>query len=146
MGLFNFVKDAGEKLWDAVTGQHDKDDQAKKVQEHLSKTGIPDADKVNIQIADGKATVTGDGLSQEAKEKILVAVGNIASVDDQVKTATPATASQFYTVKSGDTLSAISKQVYGNANLYNKIFEANKPMLKSPDKIYPGQVLRIPEE
>jgi len=88
-------------------------------------------------------------LSQEAKEKILVAVGNIsgiASVDDQVKTATPATASQFYTVKSGDTLSAISKQVYGNANLYNKIFEANKPMLKSPDKIYPGQVLRIPEE
>ena len=149
MGLFNFVKDAGEKLWDAVTGQHDKDDQAKKVQEHLSKTGIPDADKVNIQIAVGKATVTGHGLSQEAKEKILVAVGNIsgiASVDDQVKTATPATASQFYTVKSGDTLSAISKQVYGNANLYNKIFEANKPMLKSPDKIYPGQVLRIPEE
>ena len=149
MGLFNFVKDAGEKLWDAVTGQHDKDDQAKKVQEHLSKTGIPDADTVNIQIAAGKATVTGDGLSQEAKEKILVAVGNIsgiASVDDQVKTATPATASQFYTVKSGDTLSAISKQVYGNANLYNKIFEANKPMLKSPDKIYPGQVLRIPEE
>lgn len=52
----------------------------------------------------------------------------------------------IYTVKSGDTLSAISKQVYGNANLYNKIFEANKPMLKSPDKIYPGQVLRIPEE
>ena len=148
-GLFNFVKDAGEKLWDAVTGQHDKDDQAKKVQEHLSKTGIPDADKVNIQIADGKATVTGDGLSQEAKEKILVAVGNIsgfASVVYQVKTATPATASQFYTVKSGDTLGAISKQVYGNANLYNKIFEANKPMLKSPDKIYPGQVLRIPEE
>lgn len=92
---------------------------------------------------------TGDGLSQEAKEKILVAVGNIAgisSVDDQVKTTTPAAESQFYTVKSGDTLSAISKQVYGNANLYNKIFEANKPMLKSPEKIYPGQVLRIPEE
>ncbi|MFH4242712.1 peptidoglycan-binding protein LysM, partial [Acinetobacter baumannii] len=89
----------------------------------------------------GKATVTGDGLSQEAKEKILVAVGNIAgisSVDDQVKTTTPAAESQFYTVKSGDTLSAISKQVYGNANLYNKIFEANKPMLKSPEKIYPG--------
>ena len=73
-------------------------------------------------------------------------ISGIASVDDQVKTATPGTASQFYTVKSGDTLSAISKQVYGNANLYNKIFEANKPMLKSPDKIYPGQVLRIPEE
>lgn len=98
MGLFNFVKDAGEKLWDAVTANHDKDDQAKKVQEHLNKTGIPDADKVNVQIADGKATVAGDGLSQEAKEKILVAVGNIAgisSVDDQVKTTTPAAESQF---------------------------------------------------
>ncbi|HEM7962225.1 TPA: peptidoglycan-binding protein LysM [Citrobacter koseri] len=149
MGLFNFVKDAGEKLWDAVTGNHDKDDLAKKVQEHLNETGIPDADKVNVQVTDGKATVTGDGLSQEAKEKILIAIGNISgigSVEDQVKTSAPAAESQFYTVKSGDTLSAISKQVYGNANLYNKIFEANKPMLKSPDKIYPGQVLRIPEE
>ena len=91
--------------------QHDKDDQAKKVQEHLNKTGIPDADKVNIQIADGKATVTGDGLSPGGEGKSLVAVGNIsgiASVDDQVKAATPATASQFYTVRSGDTLGAIS--------------------------------------
>lgn len=148
MGLFNFVKEAGEKLWDTVSGNHDKEEQAKKVQDHLTKTGIPDADKVNVQVADGKATVTGDGLSQEAKEKILVAVGNIAgiaSVDDQVKAATAAKESQFYTVKSGDTLSAISKQVYGDANQYNKIFEANKPMLTSPDKIYPGQVLRIPE-
>ena len=146
MGLFNFVKDAGEKLWDAVTGQHDKDDQAKKVQEHLSKTGIPDADKVNIQIADGKATVTGDGLSQEAKEKILVAVGNIsgiASVDDQVKTATPATASQFYTVKSGDTIihdknftdfrllyGLSSRFAIGPAIYFNKK-QANRPLISS---------------
>lgn len=75
MGLFNFVKDAGEKLWDAVTGQHDKDDQAKKVQEHLNKTGIPDADKVNIQIADGKATVTGDGLVRRRRRKSLLRWG-----------------------------------------------------------------------
>ena len=78
--------------------------------------------------------------------KIAPLVAGIASVDDQVKTSAPASESQFYTVKSGDTLSAIAKQVYGNANLYNQIFEANKPMLKSPDKIYPGQVLRIPEQ
>ena len=88
LGVCSILKRCRRKLWDAVTGQHDKDDQAKKVQEHLNKTGIPDADKVNIQIADGKATVTGDRLSQEAKEKILKVVGNIsgiASVDDQVK-------------------------------------------------------------
>ncbi|MCF3720785.1 LysM peptidoglycan-binding domain-containing protein, partial [Salmonella enterica subsp. enterica serovar Weltevreden] len=63
-----------------------------------------------------------------------------------VNTTTTAADIQFYTVKSGDTLSAISKQVFGNANLYTKIFEANKPMLKSPESIYPGEGLRIPEE
>ncbi len=77
-----------------------------------------------------------------------MAAGNVAGitkVDDQVKVADSAPEAEFYTVKSGDTLSAISKTVYGNANEYNKIFEANKPMLTHPDKIYPGQVLRIPK-
>ncbi|ABU76629.1 peptidoglycan-binding protein LysM [Cronobacter sakazakii] len=148
MGLLNFVKEAGEKIWDSVSGHNDAAAQNAKVQEHLKKTGIPDADKVQVQVDDGKATVTGQGLSQEAKEKILVAVGNIAGighVDDNVAVATPAPESQFYTVKKGDTLSAISKEVYGDANQYPKIFEANKPMLTSPEKIYPGQVLRIPK-
>ena len=52
--------------------------------------------------------------------------------------------SAFYTVQKGDTLSAIAKQHYGNANAYLAIFEANGPMLDDPDRIYPGQVLRIP--
>ena len=56
----------------------------------------------------------------------------------------PAEESRYYTVVSGDTLSAIAKKQYGNANDYMKIFEANKPMLSNPDKIYPGQLLRIP--
>jgi len=49
-------------------------------------------------------------------------------------------------VVKGDTLSAIAKEMYGSANKYPVIFEANKPMLTDPDKIYPGQVLRIPAE
>jgi nucleoid-associated protein YgaU len=53
-------------------------------------------------------------------------------------------AGDFYTVKSGDTLSAIAKRYYGDANRYSAIFEANKPMLTDPDKIYPGQTRRIP--
>ena len=57
----------------------------------------------------------------------------------------PEPESKFYTVKSGDNLSKISKEMYGDANQYPKIFEANKPMLKSPDEIFPGQVLRIPQ-
>lgn len=86
--------------------------------------------------------------SQEEKEKILLALGNVAGVsevDDQISVTTPAPEARFVTVKKGDTLSAIAKAEYGNANAYMKIFEANKPMLSHPDKIYPGQVLRIPD-
>lgn len=145
MGLFNFVKEAGEKLWDAV---HGGDDQNKKLQEHINKLGLPDSDKVDVKVNGDTVTVTGDGLSQELKEKILIAAGNVAGitkVEDKVTVTDSAVESELYTVKKGDTLSAISKQVYGNANEYNKIFEANKPMLTHPDKIYPGQVLRIPK-
>ncbi|MBF1994217.1 peptidoglycan-binding protein LysM [Serratia symbiotica] len=148
MGLFNFVKEAGEKLWDAVTGNANTEDQSAKLKEHLNKTGLTGIDKIDVQVVDGKAVVTGDAASQELKEKVLVAVGNVAGisgVEDKVTVAESEAESRFYTVKKGDTLSVISKEVYGNANLYNKIFEANKPMLSSPDKIYPGQVLRIPQ-
>jgi len=144
MGLFDFVKEAGEKIWDSVSSH---DDAATKIQEHLKKLGIPDTDKVQVNVDGDKATVSGEGLSQELKEKILVAVGNVAgisNVEDNVKATDTAPESKFYTVKSGDTLSGIAKQVYGDANQYNKIFEANKPMLSHPDKIYPGQSLRIP--
>ena len=144
MGLFDFVKEAGEKIWDSVTSH---DDAATKIQDHLKKLGIPDADKVKVNVDGDKATVSGEGISQELKEKILVAIGNVAgisNVEDNVKTTDTTTESKFYTVKSGDTLSGIAKQVYGDANQYNKIFEANKPMLSHPDKIYPGQSLRIP--
>lgn len=145
MGLFNFVKEAGEKLWDAVSGG---DDQSKKLQEHINQLGLPDSDKVKVDVQGDTVKVSGDGISQELKEKILVAAGNVAGitkVEDNVNTSDSAAQAEFYTVKKGDTLSAISKQVYGTPNEYNKIFEANKPMLTHPDKIYPGQVLRIPK-
>lgn len=145
MGLFSFVKDAGEKLWDKVTGG---EDQSKTLQEHIRKLGLPGSDSVDVKVADGKATVSGDAVSQELKEKILIAAGNVAGitqVEDNVKVAQSEPEARFYQVKSGDTLSKISKEMYGDANQYNKIFEANKPMLSHPDKIYPGQTLRIPQ-
>ncbi len=145
MGLFDFVKDAGEKILDAVMGNAHA--QGTAIEDSLKKQGIPGADKVKVEVNGDKAIVTGEGLTQEEKEKILVAAGNIkgiSNVDDKVTTSDSATASSYYTVKSGDTLSAIAKTVYGDANQYNKIFEANKPMLSHPDKIYPGQTLRIP--
>lgn len=146
MGLFNFVKEAGEKLWDSVTG--DNNDSSKKLQEHISKLNLPGSDKVDVKVNDDKVSISGEGISQELKEKILVAVGNVAgitAVEDNVTVSEPATEARFYTVKKGDTLSAVAKEMYGDASKYNKIFEANKPMLSHPDKIYPGQTLRIPE-
>ena len=68
----------------------------------------------------------------------------VAKVDDKMTVENPQPKSNYDTVVSGDILSKISKEHYDDANKYPVIFEANQPMLKSPDKIYPGQVLRIP--
>ena len=84
---------------------------------------------------------------QATHEKIVLCCGNVHSVehvDDRITVDAPADEAQYYTVQSGDTLSKISKDMYGDANRYNEIFEANRPMLSSPDKIYPGQMLRVP--
>lgn len=94
------------------------------------------------------AIIKGRVKSQADKEKIVLAVGNIdhvAQVDDQMTVEVPEPESKFYTVKSGDNLSQISKEYYGDPNQYNKIFEANRPLLKNADDIFPGQVLRIPQ-
>jgi nucleoid-associated protein YgaU len=146
MSIFSFVKEAGEKLIDLLTpGNANASEQLK---EHISKVGLGNPN-VQATVDGDKVTVKGEVGSQEEKEKILLAVGNIAgvgSVDDQITVTGPVVvAAKFVTVVKGDTLSAISLRVYGDANQYNKIFEANKPMLKHPDKIYPGQSLRIPE-
>ena len=146
MSLLSFVKEAGEKLLDLLTpGNANASEQLK---EHISKVGLGNPN-VQATVDGDTVTVTGEVGSQEEKEKILLAVGNIAgvgSVDDQITVTGPvAKAAVFVTVVKGDTLSAISLRVYGDANKYNKIFEANKPMLKDVNKIYPGQSLRIPE-
>ncbi|MDR0807287.1 MAG: peptidoglycan-binding protein LysM [Enterobacteriaceae bacterium] len=144
--LFDFVKDAGEKLWDSVSGK--SEDKAEKLKEHLKKMGLPGSDKVDIKVDDDKVIIGGETADQSIKEKIRVILGNVASigkVEDNVTAAKPDEEGNFYTVKNGDTLSAIAKSQYGDANKYMQIFEANKPMLSHPDKIYPGQVLRIPK-
>jgi nucleoid-associated protein YgaU len=79
----------------------------------------------------------------------VLCCGNVAGVQgvkDMMSVDQSQPEAKFYTVVSGDTLSKISKQYYGDANKYMKIFDANKPMLTSPDKIYPGQKLRIPPQ
>ena len=146
MSIFSFIKEAGEKIVDLLTPRNAN--ASEQLKEHVSTVGLGNPN-VQTTVDGDKVTVTGEVATQEEKEKILLALGNIAgvaSVDDQITVSGPVVvASRFVVVKSGDTLSAISKTVYGDANKYNKIFEANKPLLSHPDKIYPGQTLRIPE-
>ena len=159
MGLVNFIKEAGAYLFGAGAGTAVAATQAKPVTTDILKQqvdvlGIPVKD-LKVAFADPVATVGGVVGSNSDKEKIILAVGNtpgVGRVDDQLAvehggagTAAAAEPSAtMYTVKKGDTLSAIAKAHYGDGNKYPVIFEANKPMLKDPNKIYPGQVLRIP--
>jgi len=154
MGLINFIKEAGAYLFGAGAGTAVAATQGKPVttdilKQQVSVLGVP-VDGLNVAFNDPVATVSGTVASQSDKEKVALAVGNtpgVGQVNDQLAVkAAAATGPQtsFYTVKKGDTLSAIAKAEYGDANKYPVIFEANKPMLKDPDKIYPGQVLRIP--
>lgn len=144
MGIFAFVKEAGEKLWESIVGQEAQ--AAESLKEHIAKVGLGNP-AIQVSVEGDKVIATGEVASQEEKEKILLTLGNVAGVsgvEDHITVAAPAPEARFVTVKKGDTLSAIARAEYGNANAYMKIFEANKPMLSHPDKIYPGQVLRIP--
>lgn len=154
MGLFDFIKGIGKKNTAPVeqatpAAEPTAQEIANQLLAHIQSLGLSvDGLVVNYNSTSDTATIQGQVKSQADKEKIILAVGNIdhvAQVDDQMTVEEPAPQSQFYTVKSGDNLSKIAKEFYGDANQYPKIFEANKPMLKSADAIYPGQVLRIPQ-
>jgi len=100
-----------------------------------------------VSFMGGQVSISGSTPDQENREKIILAAGNVQGVDnveDHLSVEAPAAEARFYTVVSGDTLSKIAAEQYGNASKYPVIFEANKPMLKDPNKIYPGQNLRIP--
>ena len=168
MSLISFFKEAGEKLF----GHKDTEAAAQKAQaapdDAVLQARLADANQtaanaivayigtqnlsadgldVAFDGASGSVTVAGLAADQATKEKIVLCCGNVSgvtSVNDLLTVAEPADESRYYTVVRGDTLSAIAKSQYGNATAYMKIFEANKPMLSHPDKIYPGQLLRIP--
>ena len=108
------------------------------------------AESLDVDYDGATQTVTVSGVApdQSTKEKIVLCCGNVAAVakvNDMLTVAAAAEPESTYrAVQPGDTLSKIAKEAYGDANAYMQIFEANKPMLKHPDKIYPGQMLRIP--
>ncbi len=150
MGLFSFIKEAGEKLFggkDAAAAPQDLNAAAGAAIEKYIATQNLGVSDVKVAFDAGQVTVTGTAPTQAAKEKVTLCCGNVSSVsgvDNQMAVTNPEPEAQYHDVVSGDNLSKISKHYYGDPNKYMVIFEANKPMLSNPDKIYPGQKLRIP--
>lgn len=150
MGIFDFLKGSGRKV-EAEDASNEVLDDLKfgnGILRAIRANGLY-SEGVTSKFHDGTVTLAGTVPDQATRERIVLLAGNtvgVARVDDQLVVAAPAPESVFYTVKSGDTLSKIAKAHLGDANKYPIIFDANRPMLEHPDKIYPGQVLRIPTE
>ncbi len=166
MNVMQFVMEAGRRLRLHLEGDDAPDapgdrgadsassgvggggENARSIREAIEELGL-DARRVDIHVNGGRVRVTGEAENQAEREKILLAVGNIDGVSevvDEIVVAEDDEPSDFYDVKKGDTLYSISKKHYGKGGEFPKIFEANKPMLKDPDRIWPGQKLRIPRQ
>jgi nucleoid-associated protein YgaU len=147
MGLFDFFKrDKGKEIFQENA---DAQQRAEAIKREIQRLGLPG--NINVQVEGSRVRVTGDVPDEATRQKLAMIVGNvkyIEAVDDSGLTGVQPQAQQpkVHEVQSGDTLSAIAKKHYGDANAYNRIFEANRPMLKDADDIYPGQVLVIPEQ
>jgi nucleoid-associated protein YgaU len=151
MGLFSFFKKAGSRKLEeeAEAAKAAADEAAYKSQllSDIVKSLDIDIENLEVSLSDDVVTVSGSADSQADKEKVVLALGNVegvAAVDDRITVENNEPAAVFYEVKSGDSLSKIAKAHYGDAMKYMEIFEANQPLLSDPNKIYPGQVLRIP--
>jgi nucleoid-associated protein YgaU len=147
MALFDFFKrDKGKELFEENA---DAQKRAEAIKNEIRRLGLPG--NINVAVEGSRVKVTGDVPDEATRQKLNMIVGNvkyIEAVDDsglggaQLQTRPP----KVHEVQSGDTLSSIAKQHFGDPNAYNRIFAANQPMLKDPDEIYPGQMLIIPEQ
>ena len=141
MGLFDFVKDIGQKLFGS------EDEAAEKIKENIE-TANPGITNLDVNYNNGVVELSGNADSAEALEKAVLMAGNVKGVSkvkvDAVSAPPQQATVEYYIIQKGDTLSAIAKRYYGNANDYPRIFEANREVIKDADLIYPGQKIRIP--
>lgn len=146
MGLFGFAKKIGKKLFNREANAAEA---ATSIQSHIEKDN-PGIENLKVEFNDGVASISGKANSSEALEKAVLMAGNVEGVSEvtieSVEAPPLADNVEYYEIQSGDTLWAVAKHFYGNGSKYTKIFEANREVIKDPDKIYPGQKIRIPAE
>lgn len=141
MGLFDFVKEIGHKLFNR------DEEAAEKIKKYIEATN-PGIDGLQVAYKNGVVSLNGQATSAEAMEKAVLMAGNVqgvSEVDISGLQAPPVQAKvEYYIIKKGDTLSAIAKHYYGKPNDYPRIFEANREVIKDANLIFPGQKIRIP--
>lgn len=141
MGLFDFVKEIGHKLFNR------DEEAAEKIKKHIEASN-PGIDGLQVEFKNGVVSIAGQATSAEAMEKAVLMAGNVQGVSevniDKLQAPPVQAKVEYYIIKKGDTLSAIAKQFYGKANDYPKIFEANREVIKDANLIFPGQKIRIP--
>jgi nucleoid-associated protein YgaU len=147
MGLFDFIGNIGKKLFGSNAANEEA---AAKIKAEIE-SGNLGIQNLAVTFKDGTCTISGDCPSAAAMQKAVLLAGNVQGVTEvaiaglKVPAPTPEeTKVEYYIIKSGDTLSKIAKQYYGDANKYPVIFEANREVIKNADLIFPGQKIRIP--
>ena len=141
MGLLSFAKGIGKKLF------NNEAEAAENITSYIEEDN-PGVDNLQVTVEDGVASISGEAKSAEALEKAVLMAGNVKGVSevrsDDVTAPAATEKIEYYEIVSGDTLSAVAQKYYGKASAYMRIFEANREVIKDPDKIYPGQKIRIP--
>jgi len=141
MGLFDFVKEIGRKLFNR------DEEAAEKIKKHIEESN-PGIDGLQVEFKNGVVSISGQATSAEAMEKAVLMAGNVQGVSevniDKLQAPPVQAKVEYYIIKKGDTLSAIAKQFYGKTNDYPRIFEANREVIKDANLIFPGQKIRIP--
>ena len=141
MGMLSFAKNIGKKLFNDVA------EASESIKSYIHKDN-PGINNLEVTVEDDVVSISGDAESAAALEKAVLMAGNVKGVSEVRSDAVTAPAAiekiEYYEIVSGDTLSAVAKKYYGKSSAYMRIFEANREVIKDPDKIYIGQKLRIP--
>jgi nucleoid-associated protein YgaU len=141
MGLFDFAKSIGKKLFTR------EEEAPEKLKQHIEEDN-PGIKNLEIEVNDGVATIKGEADSPGALEKAILMAGNAMGISevkaDDVVAPEQTSEVQYYEIAKGDNLWKIAEKFYGNGAEHNKIFEANREVIKDPDLIFPGQKIRIP--